>query len=389
MKINDVIIKEMGSRGHTAATKPAAAPAKSPTTADDMPAVDPMGNPIGMTQGTVKQTTPQPAPSGAAGQTKWPTTDAEIKAFQTANKLKADGLIGAKTMAALQKSGATPPPGFKPVGPKAAKQPAKQPATTAPAADPSIDPYDPNKDTNVKMTPQSEIQAAQSDADKKAAISANLPPVAAPAQQGAPNDDIQRLAQLAGSMRQQTTPDSMPTTSAVTPQSIGATNLQGEDPLKTAAPNSGSSYTGNIGTATNDPPAGQAAQPAATTNPDTGLDATPKPVTTGTGGKTNMVTGSDDEMAWRAKNPNWNMTGKQYPGAGNWDPNTGRDKKLQAQADANAAAVKGFFNKINPFASKPQDAGPAGNVNNQSSGYTQPQQESAELAILRKLSGLK
>ncbi len=392
MKINDVIIKEMGSRGYV---PPKNQQGPAPTL-DDGGGYDAMGNPTSSMPSASPTNVAAAAPKGgAAGQAKWPTTDAEIKAFQTANKLKADGLIGAKTMAALQKSGATPPPGFKPVGPKAAKQPAKQPATTAPAADPSIDPYDPNKDTNVKMTPQSEIQAAQSDADKKAAISANLPPVAAPAQQGAPNDDIQRLAQLAGSMRQNTTPP--PNTNALgiaQPGSVANAlqpGPQADAPRGQAAPNpnSGSSYTGNIGTATNDPPAGQAAQPAATTNPDTGLDATPKPVTTGTGGKTNMVTGSDDEMAWRAKNPNWNMTGKQYPGAGNWDPNTGRDKKLQAQADANAAAVKGFFNKINPFASKPQDAGPAGNVNNQSSGYTQPQQESAELAMLRKLSGLK
>lgn len=297
----------------------------------------------------------QPAPAPAAGaMTKWPTTDAEIRAFQQANNLKVDGMIGGKTMAALNKAGAKAPPGFKPVPVKA-----KQPKTAKQQTDPTKDPYDPNKDPNVQMTPQSEIQAAQSDADKKAAISANLPPVAA----------------------------ATPTATATDTRGAAAmASKSGQTPA-----NSGSSYTGNIGTATNDAPASQSAQPDATTNinPDTGLDATPKPVTTGTGGTTNITTASQDEYAWRAKNPNWNMTGAQYPGPGNWDPRTGRSKAAQAQADANAAAVKGFFNKINPFASKPQDAGATGNVNNQNSGYTQPQRESAELDIIRKLSGLK
>lgn len=56
------------------------------------------------------QTTP---PAG-----KWPTTDAEIRAFQKANKLNPDGLIGHKTMAALQAKGIQPPAGFKPVADK-------------------------------------------------------------------------------------------------------------------------------------------------------------------------------------------------------------------------------------------------------------------------------
>ena len=48
-------------------------------------------------------------PAGASGQAKWPTSDAEIKAFQKANGLTPDGLIGGKTMAALQAKGFTPP----------------------------------------------------------------------------------------------------------------------------------------------------------------------------------------------------------------------------------------------------------------------------------------
>ena len=56
----------------------------------------------------------------------WPADKNAIIAFQKANGLTADGLIGPKTMAALQKSGATPPSGFQPAAPKAA--PAAAPA---------------------------------------------------------------------------------------------------------------------------------------------------------------------------------------------------------------------------------------------------------------------
>jgi peptidoglycan hydrolase-like protein with peptidoglycan-binding domain len=63
-----------------------------------------------------------PAPAQAATPAgKYPTTDAEIKAFQTANKLTPDGKIGPKTQAALNAAGL--------------KKPA-QAATPAPAAAP-------------------------------------------------------------------------------------------------------------------------------------------------------------------------------------------------------------------------------------------------------------
>jgi hypothetical protein len=127
---------------------------------------------------------------------------------------------------------------------------------------------------------------------------------------------------------------------------------------------------------------------------DTGLDATPKKVA----GTSNVATGSDDEMAWRAKNPNWAMTNQQYPGAGQWDPRTGRSKKLQAQADANAATVKGFLNKINPFAKKAAPApAPEQGVTTQAvppqpdmqpRPLTQSVDNNAELSRMKKLSGL-
>jgi hypothetical protein len=55
---------------------------------------------------------PVPAASGK----KWPTTDAEIRAFQTANPpLAVDGMIGQQTLGKLRQLGYVPPPGFKPV----------------------------------------------------------------------------------------------------------------------------------------------------------------------------------------------------------------------------------------------------------------------------------
>jgi peptidoglycan hydrolase-like protein with peptidoglycan-binding domain len=82
----------------------------------------------------------QPAAAAPAGTTKvWPTTPQAIKAFQTANKLTVDGLIGARTYTALTQQGYKPPAGFtvtayKPTGSAAAapsgttKPPAKPPA---------------------------------------------------------------------------------------------------------------------------------------------------------------------------------------------------------------------------------------------------------------------
>ena len=68
------------------------------------------------------------APAGTAAGKTWPKDPTAIKAFQTANKLTPDGLIGVKTYTALTQQGYKAPPGFTVV---AYKQPAK-PANTAP-----------------------------------------------------------------------------------------------------------------------------------------------------------------------------------------------------------------------------------------------------------------
>jgi hypothetical protein len=143
-------------------------------------------------------------------------------------------------------------------------------------------------------------------------------------------------------------------------------------------------------------PAAQAAQPAPAPAPAAPAPAAPSTVApvvkTGSGGTLTTRDGkpvtsrSDDEIAWAQKNPY-----QPYPGPG-WQ------EKQKAQGDANAAAVKGFLNKINPFAKKEPapvagqggQAAPANPGSPQApAAFRQGQMESAELAIIRKLSGLK
>lgn len=61
---------------------------------------------------------------GSSAKVKWPKTPEEIKAFQQANGLTADGILGPKTAAALKAKGAQPPAG--------------QGAKTKPASAPNI-----------------------------------------------------------------------------------------------------------------------------------------------------------------------------------------------------------------------------------------------------------
>ena len=71
---------------------------------------------------------------------KWPTTKAEIEAFQRGDvtRLKVDGIIGQATMARLLQLGYVPPAGFKPAANKGAKVPgAAQDAPAAGTAEPA------------------------------------------------------------------------------------------------------------------------------------------------------------------------------------------------------------------------------------------------------------
>jgi hypothetical protein len=108
----------------------------------------------------------------AQGTVKWPTTDAEIKAFQTANKLTPDGKIGSNTMTALQKAGAKPPAGFKPVANK---------VTTKGG-------YVPGSNPSPSASPAPSGAAAQQE-PAAAPVAAPEAPAAAPAASPYPADD--------------------------------------------------------------------------------------------------------------------------------------------------------------------------------------------------------
>ena len=96
----------------------------------------------------------------------WPATRNEIIAFQASHKdaegtpLKQDGLIGQRTMAALQAAGATPPAGFKPVANKAG---VAAPAGTTP---PTGQGAQPAKGTGAMTPTQTAYQAMNAAKEK-------------------------------------------------------------------------------------------------------------------------------------------------------------------------------------------------------------------------------
>ncbi len=332
MKINDVIITEapMNAQQLRAAQDAAAGNPQAPAA-------------VPAKQAPAKKSSKKASAPAAGNVPKQPTLNGQPS-------------TGPKGQAWLKKYGATHNPDGTP---KAAPG----------AADPSLDPYDPYKDPNVQMQPKSAADSAELDRMKQLAIGGNQPPVAAaPAPAPAPEP-------------------AAPAAPASPPPQANALGVTAQ---------AGSAFGQPEPQA--DKPAGQATQPDAAppaqVNPDTGLSAAPKPVTTGTGGKTNIVTGSDDEMAWRSKNPNWNMTGAQYPGPGNWDPKTGRSKAAQAQADKNWQGIKNFFGfgdkKQAAPAAAPQGQGtqPATTTgpNPPAGGYGRFQE--SELDTIKKLSGL-
>jgi len=78
--------------------------------------------------------TATPAPGAAKAAGKYPTTPAEIKAFQSANGLTADGIIGPKTKAALDKAGLKPATQTATPAPAPGSNVAAAARTVAPAA---------------------------------------------------------------------------------------------------------------------------------------------------------------------------------------------------------------------------------------------------------------
>jgi hypothetical protein len=220
----------------------------------------------------------------------------------------------------------------------------------------------------------------------------------APAEPAKPSDgttaEIDRLQQLGGINAQVANPFAPKPPAAAQAAQAAPEEPAAAEPAAGQRPG-GIAFNQDAGT-TAPEPAAQAAQPAPAPAPAVPAPAAPSTVApvvkTGSGGTLTTRDGkpvtsrSDDEIAWAQKNPY-----QPYPGPG-WQ------EKQKAQGDANAAAVKGFLNKINPFAKKEPapvagqggQAAPANPGSPQApAAFRQGQMESAELAIIRKLSGLK
>lgn len=163
-------------------------------------------------------------------------------------------------------------------------------------------------------------------------------------------------------------------------------------------------FTGGQQTATPAPAqAAQAAEPAAAPAPGeftpvpSGYNTTAPAVTdrsgnqikTGSGGT--LTSRSDDELAWASKQP-MGGTGQQYPGAGNWDPKTGRDLKAAAQGEKNWQSIKNFFGgkkqaPAAPAAPGTAAAGPAFNQGTQpagQAGQTAPSGAAGAMAAMKE-----
>jgi hypothetical protein len=375
MKINDVI-NEMGSRGAVPPKKDQAAQPSQSFPVDDG-GYDAMGNVTTGMPSASPTNVAAPAP-GSSGQTKWPTTKAEIIAFQTANKLKPDGMIGAKTMAALQKSGATPPAGFTPVGNKApAAKPPKAPVDQAAV------PASANASSGYAGATPPAAAAADTAADQATAAQTQTSNYTGDDQRTANARDANAAPPVAGYANQETPAAAAPDPEIARLQQLGGMQAQVANPLQ-PAPQADKP---------NAPAPDQAAQAAAPAK-----DPTVAPVVkTGTGGTLTTRDGkpvtsrSDDELAWASKQP-MGGTGQQYPGAGNWDPRTGRDLKAAAQGEKNWNAIKGFFGGNKQPAAAPAAAPAPGQGSQPTKGPQTPGgygQFSEEASRLRRLAGLE
>jgi hypothetical protein len=352
MKINDVVIKEMGSRGYVPpkAQPAAAAPAADPFS--DGGGYDAMGNPTNSNPSASPTNVAAPKPA-QAGQAKWPATDAEIRAFQKANGLKVDGMIGGKTMAALNKAGAKAPPGFKPVGPKAAAKPAKPAAATAPVDQAAV-PASANASSGYAGATPPAAAAADTAADQATAAQTQTSNYTGDDQRTANARDANAAPPVAGYANQETPAAAAPDPEIARLQQLGGMQAQVANPLQPApqadkpnapAPDQAAQPTPAPGEFTPVPSGYNTTAPAVT-------DRSGNQVKTGTGGT--LTSRSDDELAWASKQP-MGGTGQQYPGPGNWDPRTGRDLKAAAQGEKNLQSIKNFLG----FGKKTEPAAPA------------------------------
>jgi LysM repeat protein len=262
---------------------------------------------------------------------------------------------------------------------KGAAAPAAAP-TNAPAAAPTNAPAPSADNEKLKQNIAAGAPAAEAPA---ATADSNAAPAAGAEDNGASPGAAQAMANMGSQPTGSTTPAAPADDLARMTQLAGAGKPAGGY----------GNFTGDQ-SAQPAPEEPAVAAPAAAPNPDTVAPV----VKTGTGGTLTTRDGkpvtsrSNDEIAWASKQP-MGGTGQQYPGAGNWDPRTGRDLKAAAQGEKNWNAIKGFFggNKQPAAApaapaagqgqsTQPEPAAPAG-------GYGKFNE--SELSIIKHLSGLK
>jgi translation initiation factor IF-2 len=307
MKIKEVLLKEMGSRGAV------------PTPANPGYQVDPSGPAnIGNQSftGMQGQATQKAAPKKAAPKKAAAPTGGKVPPQPTLNGQPS---TGPKGQAWLKKYGATHNPDGTPKAAASATAPA--PAATG-----------------------QDAPSAELDRLKQLAIGGSQPPATAAAPAApepaaptpAPNVNALGIAQAANVANPlQPTPQA----DASTGQATQPAEKPAEQPAAQPAP----------GEFTPVPSGYNTTAPAVT-------DRSGNQVKTGTGGT--LTSRSDDELAWASKQP-MGGTGQQYPGAGNWDPKTGRDLKAAAQGEKNWQSIKNFFGGKKQPAAQPATQGQA------------------------------
>lgn len=192
------------------ATQPATTTPAKPTT--NAPPLSQLANPTAAP--VAPGTAPKPGASAPAG--KWPTTHDEIVAFQNANKLNPDGLIGEKTMAALKAQGIQAPAGFKPVANRqhpAAAKPGQKAAAAAQKAAPGTAGY---------VNPDGTVSSGNAQTDANLAANA--------AYVNLPSDEQHAINMYHGQQSQKT---------AASQQAVaqGQANLTSSDPITKAVAN--------------------------------------------------------------------------------------------------------------------------------------------------------
>jgi hypothetical protein len=288
MKIRDLLIQEyqtgnIGKPGNVTTPGPQGAGMDPAAMAQQAVAMRPSVDPAK----PASTTAPQKPPAKPAAKKDPQVLARQQELIKAGAKIKADGIMGPATRAAEQQFG------------------------------PAVDAAKGSQTAGNATTITNPAQATQTAQQATPATPAPTPAVTPPPEKNALGVTAQ---------------SSNPAFGAPQPQADAPTPPEAAPAPAPAKPDSGRGYApaqqGQGGYAQSATAAdGQPTQAQPGVNTDTGLSTVPGQVTTGTGGTTNLTTASQDEYAWRAKNPNWNMTGAQYPGAGKWDPSTGRTKR--------------------------------------------------------------